>query len=597
MPQIKEYYKDRIQTLDLDKTKLRNKLRTIGWIRLLVFILLLCALFVLIPKMLLAGLILSLCLVSVFLYLIKYYLKYRLKQQHVTALISNVEKELQAIDNDFTGFDSGEEFTDPNHPFSYDMDIFGEGSIFQYINRTISCEGKKHLAKLLQNETLDRSSIEENQLAIQELVTIQEKLQDFRAKGIIHYDREQDMELLTKWIVKKTFFNRGILIHILAKIMPSITLFSILLAVFVPSINTLPIILYLINLFIVGHYLKRTNEEHNLIGKQLNSLKKYASLMEILENNKFQSSALQSITQTLISNRSSAARSIHRLSKLVSAFDNRMNLLAALFLEGILLWDIQCMIRLEKWKLNEGSSFAEWIKALAKFDALASLATYAFNHPGYVYADINETPVIEARELGHVLIPKNERVCNDFKIQSVEDYIIITGANMAGKSTFLRTVATSMIIAMTGAPVCASAYRFHPMPVFSSMRTSDSLNKHESYFYAELKRLKEMLDRLREGEKLFIILDEILKGTNSQDKQKGSYAALEQIIRYGGTGIIATHDLELAKIENKHPKQIRNLCFEIEIDQAKISFDYKLKDGITTKMNASLLMQQMGIIN
>jgi DNA mismatch repair ATPase MutS len=325
-------------------------------------------------------------------------------------------------------------------------------------------------------------------------------------------------------------------------------------------------------------------------------LKKYASLIEILEKNKFQSIGLQFITKTLISNRSSAARSIKHLSKLVSAFDNRMNLLAALFLEGILLWDIQCMVRLEKWKLKEGIFFDRWINALAEFDVLASLATYAFNHPGYVYAIVDNTPVFEAKELGHVLIPKHERVCNDFIIQNEKDFIIITGANMAGKSTFLRTVATSMIIAMTGAPVCATSYRFRPMPVFSSMRTSDSLNKHESYFYAELKRLKEMLDRLREGKKLFIILDEILKGTNSRDKQKGSYAALEQIIKLGGTGIIATHDLELAKIEDKYPERIKNLCFEIEIDQAKISFDYKLKEGITTKMNASLLMQQMGII-
>jgi DNA mismatch repair ATPase MutS len=273
-----------------------------------------------------------------------------------------------------------------------------------------------------------------------------------------------------------------------------------------------------------------------------------------------------------------------------------MNLVAAIFIEGLLLWDIQFMIRLEKWRLNEGSCFSRWIEALAKFDVLTSLAIYAFNHKDYVYPGIVEKPIINAVNLGHVLIPENERVCNDFIIENKGDHIIITGANMAGKSTFLRTVATNMIIAMTGAPVCATSYRFCPMPIFSSMRTNDSLNKHESYFYAELKRLKEMLDRLRDGEKLFIILDEILKGTNSHDKQKGSYAAMEQLIRNNGTGIIATHDLALAQIEKAYPRQIKNLCFEIEIDQAKISFDYKLKDGITTKMNASLLMQQMGII-
>lgn len=167
---------------------------------------------------------------------------------------------------------------------------------------------------------------------------------------------------------------------------------------------------------------------------------------------------------------------------------------------------------------------------------------------------------------------------------------------MAGKSTFLRTVVTNLVMAMTGAPVCAKSFIFKPVRIFSSMRTSDSLNKNESYFYAELKRLKEMLDRLKKGDNLFIILDEILKGTNSIDKQKGSRAALKQILKYNGTGIIATHDLELAGIESEMPERIKNLCFEIEINKTDISFDYMLKKGITTKMNASLLMQQMGII-
>jgi DNA mismatch repair ATPase MutS len=176
------------------------------------------------------------------------------------------------------------------------------------------------------------------------------------------------------------------------------------------------------------------------------------------------------------------------------------------------------------------------------------------------------------------------------------NFVIITGANMAGKSTFLRTIATNLVLAMAGAPVCAAKFVFKPIKIYSSMRTSDSLNKNESYFYAELKRLKEMLDKLNSGEELFIILDEILKGTNSVDKQKGSLAAMEKIISHNGTGIIATHDLELTKIANRYPDKIRNLCFEIEIDQALISFDYKLREGVTTKMNASILMRQMGII-
>ncbi len=596
MTQIKDYYSKRIYTLSQQQRNIRNKLRTFGWLRLLAFFLLAFSIFGILPKILSTGLIASTFLLLIFFILIKQYLKLKLKLQHIKALITNAENELQALDHNFTEFCTGEEFTDPTHSYSFDMDIFGEGSVFQYINRTVTCEGKSYLASLLQNETIDPQVINERQKSIRELLVVQEKLQDFRANGALYQDNQQDLKLLNEWISKKAYYIKGKFFLLLTRLMPSITILAILLAVFIPIITGLPILLYLINLFIVSRNLKRVNEEHGLIGKRLNSLKKYASLIEILETTEFQSPVLQSISKTLISGQSSAARSIHKLSKLVSAFDNRMNFVAALFLEGLFLWDIQCMIRLEKWRLTEGSSFHKWIDALAEFDVLTSLAIYAFNHKDYIFPEVVETPVLEAEDLGHVLIPGNERVCNNFRLQNIGDYKIITGANMAGKSTFLRTITTSMIIAMTGAPVCASTYRFCPMPIFSSMRTNDSLNKHESYFYAELKRLKEMLDRLRSGEKLFIILDEILKGTNSHDKQKGSYAAMEQIIKLGGTGIIATHDLELAQIEKDYPERIQNLCFEIEIDQAKISFDYKLKEGITTKMNASLLMQQMGII-
>lgn len=597
MTRIKDYYTQRIRDLELDKKKIRKTLRVLGWSRLLAFIFLIIAVFGVIPKMPPAGIALFFFSLVFFLFLIKKYLINRSRLQHITALLSITEKEVQALDHNFSGFDEGEEFTDPNHAYSFDMDLFGKESVFQYINRTVTCEGKRYFARLLSNETLNSSSIENRQTAIKELVEIQDELQNFRATGTIHQDSEDDLNLINEWISKKTYFTRTSFFSILAITMSVVTLCSVIVAVFIPFLYGLPIILYILNLIIVSWNLKRTNEEHNLIGKRLNSLKKYAALIKILEHKKFQSTVLKRITDELISGQLSAARSISRLSRVVSAFDNRMNLLAASFLEGLLLWDIQCMIRLEKWRSHEGISFNRWITALAEFDALASLAIYAFNHKEYAFPEIVKTPVIEAINLGHILIPDNERICNDFCILQKGDYVIITGANMAGKSTFLRTVATSMIIAMTGAPVCASAYRFFPMSIFSSMRTNDSLNKHESHFYAELKRLKESLDRLRNGEKLFIILDEILKGTNSYDKQKGSYAAMEQIIKFGGTGIVATHDLELAKIEKKYPEKVKNLCFEIEIDQAKIYFDYKLKEGITTKMNASLLMQQMGIID
>jgi len=195
------------------------------------------------------------------------------------------------------------------------------------------------------------------------------------------------------------------------------------------------------------------------------------------------------------------------------------------------------------------------------------------------------------------LIEYEKRVTNSFEIDSLGKLTIITGANMAGKSTFLRTVGVNHLLALTGAPVCAEKAVFSVMGLFSSMRTTDSLRKNESYFYAELKRLKELKDRLINGEKILFILDEILKGTNSEDKHKGSVKFLKKLIGLKSTGLIATHDKALGAIENEFPEQIVNKCFEIVIDGKKILFDYKLRDGITQKMNAELLMEQMGILS
>ena len=174
--------------------------------------------------------------------------------------------------------------------------------------------------------------------------------------------------------------------------------------------------------------------------------------------------------------------------------------------------------------------------------------------------------------------------------------VILTGPNMAGKSTFLRTVGVNLVLAMTGAPVCARKFLFTPVKLYSSMRTSDSLRKKESYFYAELRRLKILKENLEQKEKILILLDEILKGTNSQDKQIGSKLFINLLIKMEGTGLIATHDVELGKMENEYPDQIRNNCFEAEIIGEQISFDYILRDGITQRMNAAYLMRQMGIV-
>lgn len=589
------FYTQQLNNLSAKEILLKKVLRWLAFGRLASFGLLFVSIFVLTPKYIVPGIIITVLFIALFLYLIKIHLQKNKLHLHTRALIDINNSELKALEHEYSCFPTGDEFNDHNHPYSYDMDLFGDGSLFQYINRTVTFKGKEKLASSLTIENLNSENIAERQKAVRELSPQIQMMQDFRAVGALTSENGDDLKLLKEWINRPVFYLERKIWKVLTVLLPVITLISIAGAFFFSGFINVFIFLYLIQFILIGFRLKHTSSEHALIGKRLDALKKYRELIVCIEKTTYQSAVLNKIYQQLFTNQTSAAMSVSRLSNIVKSFDSRLNMIAAMFLEGIFLWDIRCMIQLERWKTENGKFLELWIDAIAEFDSLVSLANFTFNHPEYTFPVCSRQSILEAEDLGHVLIPNTQRVTNNFSIGKTGQFIIITGANMAGKSTFLRTVATNLILAMTGAPVCAKSFSFRPMKLFSSMRTSDSLNKNESYFYAELKRLKEMLDKLKSGEEIFIILDEILKGTNSIDKQKGSKALLEQIINLHGTGIIATHDLELTKTQEAFPEQIKNMCFEIEIDQAAISFDYKIRIGVTTKMNATILMKQMGI--
>ena len=222
---------------------------------------------------------------------------------------------------------------------------------------------------------------------------------------------------------------------------------------------------------------------------------------------------------------------------------------------------------------------------------------FSYNNSNYTFPEISDAEFyLSIKEGGHPLLYKDQRINNDFSVTDLKKITIVTGANMAGKSTFLRTIGVNMVLGMTGSPVCAEKFVFSPIEIFTSVRTNDSLHKNESYFYAELMRLKKITDTLKSGKKLFIILDEMLKGTNSKDKHIGSYALIEQLIKLNASGLAATHDIQLGKLAEKYPNNISNKRFEVEIINDELVFDYKLKDGISQNLNASFLMKKYGII-
>ena len=535
---------------------------------------------------------------AIFLFLVKKSADLDRRGKYIFSLFEINRQEIEALRGNFSSFDEGKEFTDPDHQYSNDLDIFGHGSLFQYINRCCTGFGRQKLAGMLLIPDNDADSICKKQKAFRELAAMMDLCQEYIATGRMFRDQESDRLNLMEYINSPSGFSRNYPLLFISRLLPALTVgtLALVIAGIIPFFVFTA--LFLLQLGITGTLLKRINEVHNRVTNSLETLKKYSELLQIIQGAGFESPLLKSIQRYLVSGGLQPSDHINGLARIAGAFDNRLNVVAALLLNGLLLWDLNCVLLLERWNRRHRRQLPVWLDSIARMDACISFSVYTFNNREFIFpVPVEDGPVMLAKNLGHPLISQKERVNNDFFIGNSGMFTIITGANMAGKSTFLRAAGLAMVLAMAGAPVCADVFHFRIMEVYSSMRTNDSLSKNESYFYAELKRLKHLIGRIAEGKPVFVILDEILKGTNSADKQKGSAAIMEQMIRMGSTGIIATHDLSLTSLEDKYPDLIKNKCFEIEIEGDMIFFDYLLRDGVTRKMNALLLMRQMGLLS
>lgn len=511
-------------------------------------------------------------------------------------LIKINEREIKALDGDFSLFDSGSEYTNTTHSFSFDLDLFGDGSLFQYLNRTCSVGGKETLKDWLIHPLKEDSGIKLRQVAVEELKTRLDWRQHFLATGNTFTETGQEEHSILEWTNNSSEFRNSWKLNLIRFLLPAITITLLTLSIF----SILPLsfffVMILAQLMIVAFNLVHINREHRQVTKQFELLYKFAKLLIFIESENFSSPLLLTLQKNLLKNGRTAADQINRLAGIIHRFDRRLDMLIGVLLNGLLMWDIHCVIALDNWKKDSQIEIQSWIDAVKEMDALISLASFSYNNPEYVFPETSNGKILVSEQLGHPLIHHKSRISNNFQIGRKGELVILTGPNMAGKSTFLRTVGVNLVLAMTGAPVCARKFLFTPVKLYSSMRTSDSLRKKESYFYAELRRLKILKENLEQKEKILILLDEILKGTNSQDKQIGSKLFINLLIKMEGTGLIATHDVELGKMENEYPDQIRNNCFEAEIIGEQISFDYILRDGITQRMNAAYLMRQMGIV-
>tara|TARA_B100000674_G_scaffold125711_1_gene96648 strand:+ start:14369 stop:16171 length:1803 start_codon:yes stop_codon:yes gene_type:complete len=508
------------------------------------------------------------------------------------------ELENQLHNRNFDGLDEGKEFIIPLHNFSHDLDIFGYKSIFQLLNRTSTHKGKQILGKWLNNPLIKPDKIKNKQEAIKELASKDEWCYKFLAFGRSSNDKSETQETINKWLNEKDLCSTPFL-RVIGILLPLITIalgVGFLLGLFGKSYF---IYAFLIQLGISGKFAGKITKVQSRLGSRFAIIENYIKIVRSIENEDFQSNYLLTLKRIFVDKEKnfSVTQTLNRLKKLLDKLDARLNIYLAILLNGLLLWDINTTAQIENWKRKNKENLIKWMNAVGEIDALISLALFAANHRNYVYPQVTlEKRVLHLENAGHPLIEEEKLIKNDYYQDGEAKVDLLTGANMAGKSTFLRTVGVNLILARIGAPVCANKFIFSPLKLFSSLRTVDSLKDNESFFYAELKRLKQLIELYLSGEEIFFLLDEILKGTNSADQHKGSIGLIKKLIKLKGNGIIATHDIKLSDLVNDYPKNIRNLCFEIEILENQLDFDYKLKPGFCTTMNASFLMENMGII-
>jgi len=489
----------------------------------------------------------------------------------------------------------GTEYLSVEHPFAVDLDVFGEGSLFQLLDRSATQRGRDLLAEGLLAPDLSSDVILKRQQAIAELQQIPLWRQEFQAIGTAEKTDKLAIDNLLRWSGIETGLWNKPIYKILIVITPLLGLGTVVLInLGILSFGAFLMFL-LLPLIVLGSKLSTINREHDLLGKKTELLGKYATLFEKIESQNFHSELLKKEQLNLSTSASPAALAFKQLRAISKAFDYRLNILIGIPLDIFFLWDILQLMRLEKWKKTYGKEMPHWFDALSKVDDLCSFAGFAFQHTEAIFPDLINDFGLEGKNVKHPFIATQKCVGNPINIQSWAQFQIITGANMAGKSTYLRTIGVNLLLAMCGAPVLADRFVFKPVQLFTGIKTSDSLQDGESYFFAELKRLQEIIQRLEKGEKLFIILDEILRGTNSKDKQKGSRALLRQLIRLGASGLVATHDLALGGLADDFPENIVNKRFEVEIENNQLVFDYQLKEGISQNLNATFLMKKMGI--
>lgn len=587
----KEYFGNLSTKTEISIREIKSKLLKNSLIRLAVF-LLAAGLVYYFWGSTTAIFIVLLVSVALFLGLVRYHADLKSKLKVEQALLANCEEELAILDGKWRDREEGNEFLHPDHAFASDLNIFGKHGVFQYLNRTKTDFAKSRLAEWLKTPLIKRDEINREQEIIADLAKHPDFLMRLLAfAGFLKVDATF-FESVKSWADEKEFNRSKAFWTFASYIVPACAIIAtVLYAIDILSFNQYLLCLVLPG-GLVGIKLGEHQKRFTLLLRMLSNAEQFESMLDLIKSQKFDSPEVNQLFEN--TNLDESTEGLQALRKIVGSIESRNNVLVSIVLNLLLMWDFQCARRLNNWKNQYAHQLPDWLLLANTFETYASLAMFVFEHPDYTYAEFTDSNDFELNDARHILMDKSA-VANSMSITGSQRFYIITGANMAGKSTYLRAIGTSLLLAMRGLPVHAASMRFKPTQLFTSMLAADSLGDNESYFFNELKRLRQMTDRLEAGEPLFVILDEILKGTNSVDKAEGSRRFMEKLLTLPVKGLIATHDLSLCNLSDVHPQEIENKKFEVRFAGDELAFDYKLESGVCQNMNASFLLKKMGL--
>lgn len=587
---------NRNKDLKQNESTLKNSHSILGTLRLLSFIAILILVFLIIknPKSIIV--LLGLFIVTVlFLFFLFRDLGISSELKKIKRLLLINDKYMKRIDGTWTDFqDIGEDFKDIEHPYSNDLDIFGNSSLFQLINTTKTFLGRHKLINLLTSPELNTITIEKRQKAVKELSGKIEFCENLEDEGMSNKKISNDTGELLRFIEDlndtfKSYVKTGI------NILPIITIIFCILAVQfkTPVLYYTLLFLFLLHALINVISLIKVYPVLNSMESFNNDFATYGNILKLIEEDDFKDPYLCELRDNLFI-KDKASNILKKLDTIISAINFRSNFLLYIVLNLLFFWDYRCLFYLETWKGKYGILVRKYLETAADFEVISSLATITHLDSNLCYPTFSSINTkITGKGLGHPLILANARIYNDVDLKN--NIFIVTGSNMSGKTTFLRTIGINLVLAYTGAPVCANSMDCGLLKIFTSMRISDDLSKGLSTFYVELTRIKTILDFLPQKEPMMFLIDEIFRGTNSNDRIIGAKTVLKNLDKEWCCGLISTHDFELCDLEKLNAGRIKNYHFREDYTDNKIHFDYKLRDGRSDTTNAKYLMKMVGI--